>query len=69
MRWTTSLLVFDPAVNRARRDIELFCDRFHSEVFQTMLAVGARSVATDMLFGAHHGRAPDTDDELSNRSA
>jgi hypothetical protein len=63
------LLVFDPAVNRARRDTELFSDRFHSEVFQTILAVRVRSVATNMLFGAHHGRAPDTDDALSNRSA
>jgi len=64
------LIVFDPAVNRARGDIELFCDRSHGEELRTMLAmILVRCIPTNVPSGADHACPPDTsDDALLDRS-
>jgi hypothetical protein len=59
------LVVLDPAVNRARGDIELLCDCSHSEELRTLLAITmVRCMPTDLSCGAHHACPPDVSDEV-----
>jgi hypothetical protein len=54
------VIVLDPAVNRARGDIELFCDCSHSEELLTLLLAitMVRWMPTGLSWDAHHAWPP-----------
>lgn len=59
------LIVFDPAVNRARGDIELLCDCSNGEELRTMYASTiVRCMSTNVTCGVHHACPPDGSDEV-----
>src|ERR1700738_2703725 len=62
------LIVFDPAVNRARGDVELLCDCSHGEDLRTMYGRSiVRYMSTNVTCGVHHACPPDANDEVDVR--